>query len=359
MRLDWGGRCGRRLRCNAWNVPPTWDPPWPHNDQAAGESAGVLPRACSSIAAISIQRGAELMGQDTELAELRARVDCRVVLERAGWTMDRRESTRRATKYRHGAGQIVIVTHEGRGWFDPLAEAARGDVIALAQRLWGGTLGHARKALRPLAGIVPVLPPETPRAARPPVDCQEAWFRRAPPRPGSAAWHYLTEVRGLPPDLLTRLGNEGTIREGYGGTAWFLHRVQGAPCGWEMRGPAYKGFASGGRKTLFVLAESSSPEVVMVCESAIDALSLAILDGFDPLTAYVSTGGGWGDGGRDAILQLACGGDLLVAATDQGLAGEKLAARLELLAKHAGASFQRRVPDAKDWNDYLMDTLSG
>jgi hypothetical protein len=271
--------------------------------------------------------------------------------------MDRQESTRRAVKYRHGAGQIVIVTHEGKGWFDPLAEAARGDVIALAQRLWGGTLGHARKALRPLAGIVPLLTPETRKAARPRADCQVAWVRRAPPQPGSAAWRYLTEIRALPPDLLIRLGEKGIIREGYCGTAWFLHQRQGIPVGWEMRGPAYKGFASGGRKTLFVLAETVSPKFVMVCEGAIDALSLAILSGFDPSTAYVSTGGGWGDGGRDAILGLARGGARLVAATDRGLAGERLAARLELLARQAGVPFERCVPNAKDWNDQLVGTL--
>lgn len=294
------------------------------------------------------------MPYDAELTELRERVDCRAVLELAGWQLDRRESSRRSAKYRRSEGEIIVVTHDGKGWFDPLAEAARGDVIALAQRLWGGTLGHARKALRPLAGIAPSLLPETVEAARPYADCGTAWLRRAPPRPGSAAWRYLTGVRALPPDLLTRLGKMGIIREGFGGTAWFLHQVQDVPVGWEMRGPAYKGFAAGGRKTLFVLAESWPPKVVMVCEGAIDALSLAVLDGFHPATAYVSTGGGWGNGGRDAILELVSGGAVLIAATDRGIAGEKLAARLEQVARETGVPFERRVPDAKDWNDQLV-----
>lgn len=296
------------------------------------------------------------MPYDAELTELRERVDCRAVLERAGWQLDRRESSRRSTKYRRNEGEIIVVTHDGKGWFDPLADAARGDVIALAQRLWGGTLGHARKALRPLAGVIPALLPEAKEAARPHADCSTAWLRRASPRPGSAAWRYLTEVRTLPADLLTRLGKRGLIREGFGGTAWFLHQVQDIPVGWEMRGPAYKGFAAGGRKTLFVLTESWRPKVVMVCEGAIDALSLAVLDGFDPMTAYVSTGGGWGDGGRDALLGLAHDDATLIAATDRGVAGEKLAARLAQLAHDAGLPFERRLPDAKDWNDQLVLT---
>lgn len=106
---------------------------------------------------------------DSELHELRERVDCRTVLERAGWTMDAQESTRRAVKYRNGPAQIVIVTHEGRGWFDPLGDG-RGDVLDLAQHVWGGNLGQTRKTLRLLAGIPPNLLPayRTRREAPPP-----------------------------------------------------------------------------------------------------------------------------------------------------------------------------------------------
>ena len=37
--------------------------------------------------------------------------------------IDVAESTRKAVKYRRGEGEIVIVVHDGRGWFDPLSEA--------------------------------------------------------------------------------------------------------------------------------------------------------------------------------------------------------------------------------------------
>ena len=35
----------------------------------------------------------------------------------------------------------MIVTHEGRGWFDPV-NGGKGDVLALGQLVWGGTLGQ-------------------------------------------------------------------------------------------------------------------------------------------------------------------------------------------------------------------------
>ena len=57
------------------------------------------------------------MAEDAELDVFRQAVNCAAVLERmaGGWTLDARESTRRALKYRRGAGEIVIVNHDDRG----------------------------------------------------------------------------------------------------------------------------------------------------------------------------------------------------------------------------------------------------
>ena len=53
------------------------------------------------------------MAHDDELTELRQRVDCRAVLEHAGWLVDKPASSRQAVKYRRGTGEIIVVTHEG------------------------------------------------------------------------------------------------------------------------------------------------------------------------------------------------------------------------------------------------------
>ncbi len=60
-----------------------------------------------------------MTGQDAELEQLRAGVSCAVLLERNGYQVDEKESTRGSQKWRRGAGEIVIVSHEGRGWWDP------------------------------------------------------------------------------------------------------------------------------------------------------------------------------------------------------------------------------------------------
>ena len=209
---------------------------------------------------------------DAELQELRAQVDCRAVLEHAGWTLDGPESTRNAMKYRGGPAQIVIVTHDGRGWFDPLNNA-KGDVIALAQRVRGRSLGHARKALRPLVGIAPIASPTEVAASVVPLNAPLSWARAGEAFRGSKGFAYLTDKRGLPASTIGKVVAEDAMREGICGTVWGAHRTaKGEPCGWEMRGPGYKGFSKGGRKTAFWTGEIRSASRVLITESMIDAL---------------------------------------------------------------------------------------
>lgn len=289
-----------------------------------------------------------------ELAELRQRVDCRTVLERAGWELDARESTRRAAKYRQGAGHIVIVTHEGKGWFDPLDDK-RGDVIALAQHVWGGNLGHARKNLRPLAGIAPKLVPLRHGAEVVPIEGDQLWQQAQQLRPGSQAWVYLTEQRSLPVASVEHALKVGALREGIYGTMWALHQgVSGQITGWEMRGPGYKGFAKGGTKTLFWLGHPPVADRVVVTESAIDAMSLASIEDWPDGTIYASTGGGFGPETEAVLRGFLPRHAQLVAATDQGVGGDILASRLHELARGCGVVFARILPEAKDWNAQLV-----
>jgi hypothetical protein len=97
---------------------------------------------------------------DPEIEELREKVHCAVVLERTPppWKLDRKESPKLSLKYRRGKGEILIVSHAGRGWWDPTSDA-KGDVFRLVQRLEPGlSFGHVRKRLREFAGLSPSFP---------------------------------------------------------------------------------------------------------------------------------------------------------------------------------------------------------
>ena len=98
--------------------------------------------------------------QDAEIEWLKAEISCAALLERLPpvWQLDRAESSRRSLKYRRGKGEIVIINHDGRGWWDPLSDR-KGDVFTLVRHLDPGlNFGEARRMLRGFVGIAPAFP---------------------------------------------------------------------------------------------------------------------------------------------------------------------------------------------------------
>jgi hypothetical protein len=61
-------------------------------------------------------------------------------------------------KYRRGEGEILIINHDGRGWWHPTSQA-KGDVFDLVQHFNPGlNFGQMRQELRHLVGIAPSFP---------------------------------------------------------------------------------------------------------------------------------------------------------------------------------------------------------
>lgn len=303
---------------------------------------------------------------DEEVERLKASVSCAVVLERLPpvWRLDAAESTRRSLKYRRGAGEIIIVNHDGRGWWDPLSEA-KGDVFTLVQHLDPGLdFGAARRVLRGFAGMSPSFPAalrkQRSRASLIPVALR--WEHRPRLSHGSATWLYLTGERGLPEHILLAARTADAIREGQNASAWFAHRDgAGGIVGIEMRGPAWRNFSAGGEKMLFRLTGGPGflPRLA-VCEATIDALSLAAIEGLRGDTLYAATAGGIGPATIEALRHLlrtiaADPAGVLVAATDADVAGRHYAARLAELAAEAGVRSAAVLPPdgINDWNDAL------
>jgi hypothetical protein len=288
-----------------------------------------------------------------EIEELREKVGCAALLEKDGWKVDVKESTRRAIKYRRESN-IVIVIHQGRGWFDPLSPA-KGDVFSLAVHLGAGGFAEASERVADVVGFVPAAPAWQ-HSARPKVlaSIVERWRRRFRPRPGSPAWRYLTGERGLPADILKQAVACDRLREGPQGSMWAAHSDSaGAVTGWEERGPVWRGFATDGAKELFRLGPSEF-ERICITEAAIDAMSLAAIERVRSDTLYVSTGGGWSPATDAAIRGLAKRANVyLVAATDNNRQGDVYAARVRAIAAEASARYARSRPSAGDWNEDL------
>ncbi|MGV1963919.1 DUF3991 and toprim domain-containing protein [Rhizobium rhizogenes] len=289
-----------------------------------------------------------------DIEALRDQVSCAAVLEHAGFAIDAKESTRRAVKFRRGS-EIIIVTHEGRGWFDPLSDA-KGDVFGLVEHLdhVGFLEGAGRVA--DLVGFAITEPEWLPSRHDQGFDLAlpERWQGRRRPWPGSSTWAYLYGDRFLPVPLLRAAIRQDRLREGPCSSMWAAHTDHaGIVTGWEARGPEYRGFASGGTKVLFRLGPETALRLA-VTEAAIDAMSLAAIEGPRDGTLYLSTGGGWSPSTEGALRQLASRPDaLLVAATDANPQGEMFAERLRALVHETGCDWSRLRPPEEDWNETL------
>lgn len=293
-----------------------------------------------------------------DIDELRGRVLCAALLEKAGFAIDLKESTRKAVKYRRRDGEIVIVIHDGRGWFDPMSEA-KGDVFTLAEHLGADGFADALQQVADLVGFTPAQPAwKRPARDKPAVSLAGRWNGRLRPRPGSPTWRYLAETRFLPDHIIQEAVDEDRLREGPYGSMWAAHTDEaGAVVGWEERGLEWRSFSTGGAKVLFRLG-AARPGRVCVTEAAIDAMSLAAIEGLRHGSAYVSTGGGWSPATEAAIRAIAAmPGTLLVAATDSNLQGDVFGDRIRAIAMEAGAEYDRLRAAHDDWNDELKAAL--
>jgi hypothetical protein len=238
----------------------------------------------------------------------------------------------------------------------------------------GCNLGEARKQLRAWANLpLPSCPNSIPLPAVSGSDKpgQTGNVRACPATAESdrakvkRIWAVLGRVQGvsylltrnIPLSVLTDTRFADCWRQGRDGVAFPSWDQQGL-CGLEFRGEGVKRFLSGGMKGLWVSRNIKACSRLVVCESAIDALSFHALhvDAADwewPL-GYVGFGGGLGSLQRELLAglfrQAAERGCEIVAATDNDPAGDGYA---ETLAELAGIAIERVCPYGKDFNEDL------
>ena len=304
------------------------------------------------------------MSTDPEIEQLKAGVNCATLLERIGrgYALDQKESSRAHLKYRRGAGEIIIINHDGKGWWDP-GSNAKGDVFSRAQHLDPSlNFGRVRGLLRQMVGMAPSYPiaDRQPKDKKPAMPPAERWRARPALRQGSRTWNYLNVERALPEAVLAAAAKADDVREGPYSSAWFAHRdTTGTLTGVEMRGPDFRGFSEDGNKALFRFQPGrDTPTRLAVVEAPIDALSMAALEGIRRDTLYVATGGGMGPGTiaelERALAAVASWGGTLTVATDDDLQGQRYATRLKAMAEGAGLEAKRALPTGhKDWNELL------
>jgi hypothetical protein len=153
----------------------------------------------------------------------------------------------------------------------------------------------------------------------------------------------------------------GRLRIDARGNAVFPHFDRQGLCGFEIKNRGFTGFAPGGSKGLWTSQEKPDDKVLIFCESAIDALSYAVLFP-DERTRYASIGGQISPQQSELMRAAAAGMPptaKIVAATDADAQGAKLADSIREAVEVTGRDdlvFVFHQPDGfKDWNDQLRN----
>jgi hypothetical protein len=222
-----------------------------------------------------------------------------------------------------------------------------GGAIDLVMHLRQVGFGQALQWLEENFGAIHLQAPSAPSQVR----------TLALPAPVDANWprveSYLVEQRNLPGRLLEPLVQSGVIYADARANAVFvLLDATGGPVGAELRGvngTGWRGMAPGSRKDRgFFEAPSMPGHPIVLCESAIDALSCRALH---PDYRCISTSGArpdpaWLAGLIARRITIYCG-------YDADPVGDAMAGRMQQLHR----SILRLRPSAKDWNDLLRQRV--
>jgi hypothetical protein len=138
---------------------------------------------------------------------------------------------------------------------------------------------------------------------------------------------YLENERALPASLFGLERFAGRIRIDARGNAVFSHFDEEGLCGYEIKNRGFTGFASCGTKGLWLSHGRDDDNRLVLCESAIDALSYAALYP-DERARYASIGGKMNPM-QPALIRLAIvrmpARSIIVGAMDADVEGGRLA----------------------------------
>jgi hypothetical protein len=301
--------------------------------------------------------------KDEELERFKSGIDLRVFAASRGYQLDRRNSWRGSAVMRHPASHDKIIIKLGTDghwqFYSVRDDRDNGTIIDFVQFRQGLSLGAVREELRPWlnqsCSPVPAFAP----LHRTEKDLMKVDAAFARMRDATDGHPYLERGRALSASIITQDRFAGRIRIDRRGNAVFPHFDGNGLSGYEVRNVNFKGFSSGGEKSLWLSNETPDDRCLVFCESAIDALSHAELFP-DDRTRYASIAGKLNPQQAELIRAAAARmphGSEIVAAMDSDEEGRKLTAIVRKAVELTGRTdLQFRVQEPvgyKDFNDQL------
>ena len=307
-----------------------------------------------------------MLSRSEELEEMK-RIDFCQFASSRGYVLDRRESSRSSAVLRHSNGDKLIVgrSKSGHYIFFNVHGQDRGTIIDFVMTRDRVSLGGARKVLRSWIGSDPLPQPTSP--TRPfslqPSEHNAAgvmarWLQATPIR---TTHPYLERARGIPCTVLTDPIFQDRIRIDRRGNALFPHYNQDDElCGFELKNRGFTGFSPGGIKGLANSHRRPDDHVWVICETTIDLLSLAAIEGTGG-RRFTSTAGQVSERQQSLItteLGMFSDPPTVLLAMDNDPAGRRLADRIRTLLIDAGVDqtlIHTHLPSVEgaDWNDML------
>jgi len=301
---------------------------------------------------------------DPELESFKTAIDLRAYAASQGYQLDRKESWRGTSVMRHPVSHDKVIIKRGMDghhlYFsvhDALDKG--GTIIDFVQHRLGLSLGAVRKELRPWIGQPPVPVPAFPVLHKTEKDRMKVEAAYARMKDASTGHPYLERERAIPGTLLASERFADRVRIDDKGNAVFPHFDAQGLSGYELKNAGFTGFASGGSKALWLSQEFPDDNRLILSESAIDALSFAVIFP-DDRTRYASIGGKPSPQQPELIRAAAArmpADSEIVAAMDADADGAKLAdvvRKAVALTGRLDLKFTVQEPFGfKDWNDQL------
>ncbi len=304
---------------------------------------------------------------DEELEDFKSLVNLAEYAASVGYLMDRKASSRNSVAMRRGEGEKIIIARDHDGhwiYFCVLGNAGSGSILDFVMYNKGCKLGGARQELRPWIGQGASIPRPAVGTYAPTVAVSSK--DRLQVIQNFARMHpvfqhpYLEQERRIPTAVLGSPRFAGKIFVDERHNAIFPHHDRDGLCGYEIKNRNFTGFAKGGEKGLWFSAVRKGDSHLVIAETAIDAVSYAILHP-EKGGRFASIAGKMNPG-QPGLIRSACEkmpeGSTIIAATDNDLDGRALAEEIGQIVRTTGRTdlvFKSHWPEEEgtDWNERL------
>jgi hypothetical protein len=310
-----------------------------------------------------------LPSRDQELDDFKTKIDLRNYALSVGFEYVRRQSSAHSSVLKHANGDKIVVARmpwKHYVYFNVHAGSGddSGSIIDFVQSRGAASLGQVRKTLRTWSGtssfepsrptpLLPTLEPSSQDSAR----VFAAWTKANSLAENN---NYLNAERAIPSATTLHDVFQGRIRVDGRRNILFAHYNKSGLCGYEAKNRGFTGFAPGGVKGLFYSSPQPSDHTMVICETAIDLLSVAALGGVSGRRFFSMAG--QPSQAQIELLQSAAvkmpTRPTALIAVDNDEAGQRMAALLQSALAASCDEIVNHLPPTpgQDWNDVLRDT---